>query len=142
MISNHPARHPRKKKNARKKKSDSPVFDLKIVTDLRRQIDQRWPNLGRQLASLVQVSREKVDDVYCSAAQFITEHKEAFEDRLAERKAQDRQANPTPQSQEASVGSSRREVRHTVGGGAAKKNSAHRTPSRRSHSFAKQPPEP
>jgi hypothetical protein len=59
----------------------------KIWRQLGRQVDDRWPNLGPRLASIVQASRERLGDIYSSAARVITEHKEAFEDRLAERKA-------------------------------------------------------
>jgi hypothetical protein len=94
MISNDPRRRPPKKKRGRKKKSDSPVLFSEIVSGLRDHVDRRWPNLGRRLASVIRVSREKLDDVYCSAAQFVTEHKEAFDDRLAEKKENARRAEP------------------------------------------------
>jgi hypothetical protein len=92
MISKDPSRSPKKKKSVRKKKSGAPVSISEVVADLRHQMDSRWPNLGRRLASVIRVSREKLDDIYCSAAQFVTEHKEAFDDRRAEKKAQDRTA--------------------------------------------------
>ena len=94
MISNDPRRRPPKKKSGRKKKSGSPILVSEIVSGLRHHMDRRWPNLGRRLASVIRVSREKLDDVYCSAAQFVTEHKEAFDDRLAEKKAHARTAEP------------------------------------------------
>jgi hypothetical protein len=86
-VSDHPGRRSQKK-SVRKKKGHLPIFQAKIVARLRRQIDDRWPNLGRRLAFSMKVSREKLDDIYSSVAQFVTEHKEAFEDRLAENKAQ------------------------------------------------------
>jgi hypothetical protein len=61
-----------------------------IVPKIGRQINDRWPNLGRQLASLLRVSREKIDDLYSYAAQAVSEQKEAFDDRRAARKAQNR----------------------------------------------------
>ena len=90
-----PKSAPRKKKSGRQKKSDAPVSVSELVVGLRHQIDTRWPNLGRRLASVIRVSREKLDDIYCSAAQFVTEHKEAFDDRRAEKKPQERTADPT-----------------------------------------------
>ena len=95
MTSKDPSRHPKKKKSARQKKSGAPATVSELVTGLRHQIDCRLPNLGRRLASVIRVSREKLDDIYCSAAQFVTEHKEAFDDRRAEKKAHDRTAGPT-----------------------------------------------
>ena len=94
MISNDSKRRPPKKKSGRKKKAVSPILFSEIVSGLRHHMDRRWPNLGRRLASVIRVSREKLDDVYCSAAQFVTEHKEAFDDRLAEKKAHARMAEP------------------------------------------------
>jgi hypothetical protein len=78
----------------RKKRRHPPVFKSEIVARIERQMNDRWPNLGRQLASLLRISREKIDDLYSSAAQVISEHKEAFEDRLAEKKEQARRAAP------------------------------------------------
>jgi hypothetical protein len=74
-------------KRSGKKKPKSSVLNGEIISQVRRQIDDRWPNLGRRLVSLIQISREKLDDIYSSAAEAINEHKEAFEDRRAERKA-------------------------------------------------------
>ncbi len=98
MTSKDTSRHPKKKKSVHQKKSGTPVTVSELVTGLRHQMDSRWPNLGRRLASVIRVSREKLDDIYCSAAQFVTEHKEAFDDRRAEEKAHERAAGPiTPQ---------------------------------------------
>ena len=95
MTSKDPSRRPKKKKSVQQKKSGTPVTVSELVTGLRHQMDSRWPNLGRRLASVIRVSREKLDDIYCSAAQFVTEHKEAFDDRRAEEKAQERAASST-----------------------------------------------
>ena len=94
-MTKDPSRHPKKKKSEHQKKSGEPVSVSELVADLRRQMDNRWPNLGRRLGSVVRVSREKLDNIYCSAAQFVTEHKEAFDDRRAEKKPQERTADPT-----------------------------------------------
>jgi hypothetical protein len=95
MISKDPSRHPKKKKSVHQKQSGAPATVSELVTGLRHQMDSRWPNLGRRLASVIRVSREKLDDIYCSAAQFVTEHKEAFDDRRAEKKARDRMTGST-----------------------------------------------
>src|SRR5580658_5248513 len=86
MVSHNSRPGPRKK-STRKKKANAPILDAGIVVRVRRQMDEHWPNLGRQLASLIRVSREKFEDFYSAAAQAISEHKEAFEDRRAENKA-------------------------------------------------------
>jgi hypothetical protein len=103
MISQDPSRNPKKKKSVHQKKSGAPAVVPELLTSLRHQMDSRWPNLGRRLASVIRVSREKLDDIYCSAAQFVTEHKEAFDDRRAEEKAHQRTGGSTPPQPEAVV---------------------------------------
>jgi hypothetical protein len=95
MTSKEPSRHPKKKKSVHQTKSGTPATVSELMTGLRHQMNSRWPNLGRRLALVIRVSREKVDNIYCSAAQFVTEHKEAFDDRRAEKKAHDRTAGST-----------------------------------------------
>ncbi len=136
MVSNEAGRRPKKKQAVRKKKANSPIFDSEIVARIRRQINDRWPNLGRQFASFFRVSREKLDDIYSSAAQVITEHQEAFEDRLAEKKAQVRAGiRDTPQQRAASL-PGRRGGRETVKDGTTR-NSAGPTASKRTRSSDK-----
>ncbi len=120
IVSNEPGRRPKKKQGIRKKKANSPILDSEIVVRIRRQIDDRWPNLGRQFASFFRASREKLDDIYCSAAQVITEHKEAFEDRLAEKKAQVRAGIRDTQQRNTPSHPGRRGGRETVKDGTAK----------------------
>jgi hypothetical protein len=99
--SHQPPRSANKKRVA-KKTGKVPAFTSEIVVSIGRQINGRWPNLGRQFASLLRVSREKIDDLYSSAAQAMSEQKEAFDDRRAARKAQDRVAIRTvPQASSA-----------------------------------------
>lgn len=135
MVSKDSKRRPRRR-SARKKKANSPVFDSKIVTALRLQIDDRWPNLRRRLASLVQVSREKLGDIYSSAAQFITEQKEAIEDRLAEKKTQARAASLDEQQKNAPARPNRRGARDMIKDGKIK-SSPVRLPSKRVRSSEK-----
>jgi hypothetical protein len=80
------------KKRVAKKTDKAPAVTSQIVARIGRQINDRWPDLGGQLASLLRVSREKIDDLYSSAAQAISEQKEAFDDRRAARKAGERVA--------------------------------------------------
>jgi hypothetical protein len=80
------------KKRPRKEELKSPIVGSEIIGRVGRQINQRWPNLGGQLSSLMRVGREKLDDLYSSVARTISEHKEAFQDRLAEKKAETRAA--------------------------------------------------
>jgi hypothetical protein len=103
MISKNPSRRPKKKKSVRHRKAGAPVSFSDVVAGLRHQMDSRWPNLGRRLSAVIRVSREKVDDIYCSAAQFVTEHKEAFDDLRAEKKAHDRAAGTADQQPGAPV---------------------------------------
>jgi hypothetical protein len=89
--SHQPARSANKKRVARKA-AKAPALTSEIVAKIGRQINGRWPNLARQLASLFRVGREKIDDLYSSAAQAVSEQKEAFDDRRAARKAGQRVA--------------------------------------------------
>jgi hypothetical protein len=121
-----------KKKSVGQKKGDSPIFKSEVVAKIGRQINHRWPNLGRRLASLIRVSREKVDDLYTSAARTISEHKESFDDRRAERRAQARVETRATQQQATSGRPHRRAVREgTV------KDSADPLPSKRTRSSPK-----
>jgi hypothetical protein len=95
--SHQPSRRANKKRVAKKTVKAS-ALTSEIVARIGRQINDRWPNLGRQLGSLLRVSREKIEDLYSSAAQAMSEHKEAFDDRRAARKAQERVETRTPQS--------------------------------------------
>jgi hypothetical protein len=108
MVSNNPRRR------RQKKRVDSPIFDSGIAACLRRQTAGHWLNLSGYLAPLIRVSREKIDDVYSLAAQAITEHKEAFEDRLAERKAQAQAATRATQQQSGRIRPLRPVVRDDV----------------------------
>jgi hypothetical protein len=94
------------------------------MADLRHQMDDRWPNLGRRLATVIRVSREKLGDIYCSAAEVVTEHKEAFEDRIAEKKAQARAATRATQQKGASGRPIRHGVSNTVKDGTVKHSAA------------------
>jgi Sec-independent protein translocase protein TatA len=119
----------------RKKRRNPPVLKSEIVTRIGRQINDRWPNLGQQLASLLRGSREKIDDLYSSAAQAISEHKEAFEDRLAEKKEQARHAARNAQ-QKKTTRPIRRAPRAGGQNGVAKNPSA-ALPSKRTRSSSK-----
>jgi hypothetical protein len=111
-VSSDPGRR-QPRKRARKKRANPTKLGA-IVTRFRRHIDDRWPNLGQHLASFMKVSREKLDDIYSSAAQVVTERKEAFEDRLAEKKAQARAATRAGQQKSTPARPVRRRVRDTV----------------------------
>ena len=112
MSSKVPTRGSKKKRKPQKKTgSGSMVFGPEIGARLQRGIDERWPNLRGRLSSWIRVSREKLDDLYSAAAQAIHEHKEAFEDRLAERKAHSRAAIRERQEQSAPERATRRGTR-------------------------------
>ena len=89
------------KKRAGTGKATPPVVGSEIMARIGRLIDDRWPDLRRQLASWLRVGREKFDDLYSSAALTISEHQEAFQDRLAEKKALTRAANRDTKAPEA-----------------------------------------
>jgi Sec-independent protein translocase protein TatA len=104
----------RQKKGVRRKKAGTPLSGLEILRQLGHQIDDRWPNLGPRIASIVRASREKLDDIYSSAGRAIAEHKEAFEDRLAERKAAAEASIQKSAQQDSAARPSRGHGRETV----------------------------
>jgi hypothetical protein len=117
-------------KRSTKKTVKAPVFRSEIVATVGRQIHDRWPNLGGQLASLVRVSRATIDDLYSSAVQAMSECKEAFDDRRAARKAQQVGTRSTPKAARG-----RRAARASTGNGSAVSPKAKRTSSSsKSHS--------
>jgi hypothetical protein len=129
-VSHEPHRRAKKKSGGKKRRGPL-IFKSEVVARIGRRINDRWPNLGGQLASLIRVSREKVDDLYTSAARAISEHKESFDDRRAERKAQARVgASSMPQAASA------RPVRRAVRDGTVK-SSVVPVSSRRTHSSQK-----
>jgi Sec-independent protein translocase protein TatA len=130
---NEPRGHVRKK-SVRKKRRNPPVFKPEIVARIERQMNDRWPNLGPQLASLLRVSREKIDDLYSSAAQVISEHKEAFEDRLAEKKEQ---AQAARNSQQHTQPRPIRRAPDDAGQNGAAKNPSATLPSKRTRPSSK-----
>lgn len=113
MVSNDQSR-PSPKRRTRKQTAASPISDSQTRAPFWDQAGDPWLNLGRRLAFLIQVSRERLDDIYCSAAQFMSQRKEAFEDRLAERKTQARAATGPTQARGAPARSIPRGTRGTV----------------------------
>jgi hypothetical protein len=124
MVSDKPGRRPQKK-SPRKKEANSPIFNSETGAGFRGLMSDHWPNLARQLASFMRASREKIDDVYSSAAQVIHEHKEAFEDRLAERKANARAATRATRQQSAPARPTRPGARGAVKDGTAKSSAVY-----------------
>ncbi len=126
------------KKPVGAEKGKSSVLASEIITSVNRQIDRRWPNLRRQLGGLLRVGREKLDDLYSSAAQTISEHKEAFQDRLAEKKALNRAATRGAKEPEVPIRSTPRRKGKTATKGTAK-GSSKRRPSKRPPRSASKP---
>ncbi len=57
------------------------------VERLTRPVVERWPKVRDTVTPFLKVAGEKLGDLYASAAQVVTEQKEAFEDRRAEHRA-------------------------------------------------------
>jgi hypothetical protein len=111
------------KKRPRKEEPKPPIVGSEIIGHLGEQIDQRWPNLRRQVGSLLRVSREKLDDLYSSVARTISEQKEDFQDRLAEKKALSRAATRGTKESEVTVSPSQESRGKAVKDGAVKGSS-------------------
>lgn len=90
------ARAHRKKKGPRPYHEELPLLDTKIAGDFVRSVKGRLPELRERLGPFLRKTREKIDDVYSAAAQVLAEQKEAFEDRLAERKNRSQSSRPAP----------------------------------------------
>lgn len=97
------ARAHRQKQGPREKGDDIPLLDTKVVGDFFRSatsgVTSRLPELKERLDPIITKGREKLGDAYSSVAQVLAAQKEAFEDRLAERK---NRSNPAPEQKEKS----------------------------------------
>jgi hypothetical protein len=83
----------------RRTKAQQPlIWKFEIIHENSDLTVSPWPNLRRNLRSLVEAGRNVVGDIYVSIARVVLERKEEFEDRRAERKARQRIAAPSPTS--------------------------------------------
>lgn len=92
-----------RKKRARSKEAEELLWTSETFAGLIRPLKEKWPGVREQIAPVVSAAGEKLGDLYASAAQFVTEKKEAFEDRLAQRKAETPEATAKPESKPASA---------------------------------------
>ncbi|HVE15561.1 MAG TPA: hypothetical protein VNB29_02440 [Chthoniobacterales bacterium] len=77
---------------ARRKKRPSKETEDLLWTSadfekLTRPVVEQWPKVRDNVTPLLKVAGEKLGDLYASAAQVVTEKKEAIDDHLAERRA-------------------------------------------------------
>ena len=76
-----------RRKSARSKEREDLLWTSETFAGLIRPLSKQWPKVCEQVAPALQAGGEKLGDLYASVAQAVTKQKEAFEDRLAERKA-------------------------------------------------------
>lgn len=76
----------------RRKKRPSPDTEDLLWTSedfekLTRPVVEQWPKVQAAVGPFLKTAGEKLGDLYATAAQAVTERKEAFDDQLAERRA-------------------------------------------------------
>lgn len=76
---------------SRKKRPSKEAEDLLWKSEdfqkLAQPVVENWPKVRDKVGPWVQVAGEKLGDLYASVATVVTAQKEAFDDRLAERRA-------------------------------------------------------
>ena len=82
----------RPRRRSHKTKSEIPLWEPKVQEKIIDPLVDGWPEARKRLKSAFDAGKEKASDLYASVAQVITEKKEAWEDRLAEKKHQKKQA--------------------------------------------------
>ncbi len=75
-----------------RKKRQSPdnkdlLWKAEDFEKLTRPVVENWPNVREKVGPWVQVAGEKLGDLYASVATVVAARKEAFDDRVAERRA-------------------------------------------------------
>jgi hypothetical protein len=86
------ARASRRRRAKSAPKEAIPLLDTAPVKDLLRPITSHLPEWKKHLGAAINVGREKLGDAYAVVARAAASQKEAFEDRLAERKSRSRAA--------------------------------------------------
>jgi hypothetical protein len=76
-----------RRRSARSKEREDLLWTSETFAGLVRPLSKRWPKVRDQVGPVLQAGGEKLGDLYASVAQVVATQKEAFEDRLAERKA-------------------------------------------------------
>lgn len=76
-----------RRKSARSKEREDLLWTSETFAGLVRPLSKQWPKVRDQVGPVLQAGGEKLGDLYASVAQVVARQKEAFEDRLAERKA-------------------------------------------------------
>jgi hypothetical protein len=84
------ARVHRRKRGPLPKREAIPLLDTSVATEFVHSIKKQWPGVREKLEPYVNKGKEKFGDAYASVAKILAERKEAFEDRLAEKKERER----------------------------------------------------
>lgn len=79
-------------KRPRPKAERPPVWKFEIIYEDSNQNESFWSRLRRNLAPLLEATREALDATYAAGARRVLERKEELEDRRAERKVRRRVA--------------------------------------------------
>ncbi len=63
------------------------LWTAEDVKKLTQSVVEQWPKVRDAAVPFLKTAGEKLGNLYASAAQVVTEQKEAFDDRVAERRA-------------------------------------------------------
>jgi hypothetical protein len=88
------ARAHRLKNRSRAKREDLPLLDTTKAREALQSVTKHWPEVRAQIQPYLAKGREKIGDIYSSVAQALAAKKEAFEDRLAEKRESSGPAAP------------------------------------------------
>lgn len=76
-----------RRKKQRLKETEDLLWTAEDFRKLAQPVTENWPKVREKVEPWVQVAGEKLGDLYASVATVVTAQKEAFDDRMAERRA-------------------------------------------------------
>ncbi len=86
-----------RRKKRQSKETEDLLWTAEDFEKLTRPVVENWPKVKEKVGPWIQVAGEKVGDLYASVATVVTAQKEAFDDRLAERRARKQADKPSEQ---------------------------------------------
>ncbi len=93
------ARANRRKRGPSPKREDIPLLDVSVAKDFVQSVKKHWPGFRKKIEPYVATGKEKIGDAYATVAKILAAQKEAFEDRRAEKKEQERERATRKRSQ-------------------------------------------
>jgi hypothetical protein len=75
-----------RRKKRQSKETEDLLWTAKDFEKLVRPAVDNWPRVRKSVGPWIQVAGEKLGDIYASVATVVTAQKEAFDDRVADRR--------------------------------------------------------